>query len=188
VGRRNRNPVAEMTLDPSFAMRSPQQNPEKINLQNQQGELPTAPSTIQRYPYGPNAFGQMVDRSVHAAIARFTFGLSPAALAASYLDWATHLACSPGKQMELVQKWTQKSLRLANHILQCAQGNAADRCIEPLPQDKRFAGPAWQQWPYSLIYQGFLLQQEWWHNATTGVRGVTKQHENDVEFAARARG
>ncbi|MGO9359519.1 MAG: hypothetical protein ACLP1D_17955 [Xanthobacteraceae bacterium] len=56
---------------------------------------------------------------------------------------------------------------------------------EPLPQDRRFSGDDWQKWPYNLMYQGFLLNQQWWHNATTGIRGVTKQHENMVEFMSR---
>ena len=55
----------------------------------------------------------------------------------------------------------------------------------PLPQDRRFTGPAWQSPPYDFIYQAFLLNQQWWHNAMTGVRGVTKGHENMVAFATR---
>src|SRR5260370_39859176 len=43
---------------------------------------------------------EMVDRSLHAEAARFTAGLSPAALALAYLDWATHLAAAPGKSIQ----------------------------------------------------------------------------------------
>nr|WP_245454316.1 alpha/beta fold hydrolase [Aquabacter cavernae] len=119
-------------------------------------------------------------------MARFTGGLSPAALANAYADWAMHLAFSPGKQMELGIKLARKWARLARYMGACAaQPGAAAPCIEPLPQDKRFAAPEWQRWPFNVMYQSFLLNQQWWHNATTGVRGVTGTNEDIVEFTAR---
>ena len=42
-------------------------------------------------------------------------GLSPAALAQAYLDWATHLANAPGKRMRLVDKAVRKAVRFANY-------------------------------------------------------------------------
>jgi polyhydroxyalkanoate synthase len=80
-----------------------------------------------------------------------------------------------------VRKWS----RLGQYALSRALGLACENCIEPLPQDKRFAGEEWRQPPYDVIYQAFLLQQQWWHNATTGVDGVTRQHENLVSFGSR---
>lgn len=139
-----------------------------------------------RDSYAVTAFAEIVDRSLHATAARFTMGLSPAALAEAYLDWATHLIFSPGKRLQLIDKATRKAARFANHACRCAmEGGKAQPCIEPLPQDRRFVGTEWQKWPYSFMYQAFLLNQQWWHNATTGIRGVTKQHENMVEFVSR---
>ena len=126
----------------------------------QLGTPPLAPSSLplpkDRDSYSSTAFGEVVDRSVHAALARLTLGLSPAALAECYLDWATHLAMSPGKQLQLVQKSARKLARLAHQIGECASGRGIEPCIQPLPQDRRFEGEAWQQWPYNLIYQSFL--------------------------------
>jgi hypothetical protein len=45
-----------------------------------------------RDSYSVTAFADMTDRSLHAAAARFTGGLSPAALMQAYFDWAIHLA------------------------------------------------------------------------------------------------
>jgi polyhydroxyalkanoate synthase subunit PhaC len=121
---------------------------------------------------------------VHTQIAKFTRGLSPASIMGAYLDWLAHLAASPGKQQELVSKALRKSARMALHALRCGTG-AAQPCIEPLPQDRRFAAPEWQQWPFNLVYQSFLLNQQWWHNATSGVRGVTAHHEHVATFMTR---
>jgi len=139
----------------------------------------------ERDSYAVTALADIVDRSLHAGVARATMGLSPLALMHAYLDWATHLAGSPGKRLQLVEKAMRKTSRLALHCAECAKGQAAGPCIEPLPQDKRFADESWQKWPYNVMYQSFLLQQQWWHNATTGVRGVSKQNERMVEFMSR---
>jgi len=147
---------------------------------------PAALPPEQRDSYAVTAFADIVDRSLHAAIARVTLGLSPAALTHAYLDWATHLAGAPGKRMQLVDKAFRKSLRLGHYCAERMLGGAAAKpCIEPLPQDKRFVGAEWQQWPYDVIYQAFLLNQQWWHNATTDVRGVSKQHARMTEFVSR---
>jgi polyhydroxyalkanoate synthase len=146
----------------------------------------TAPQPSAPDSYAVTALADITDRSLHAATARFTGGMSPAAMAEAYLDWATHLAFAPGKRLQLADKAIRKGVRFANYAGRCAtQPDQSERCIEPLPQDKRFADAGWQQWPYNLIQQGFLLQQQWWHNATTGIRGLSKRHEEIIEFASR---
>ena len=129
---------------------------------------------------------QALDKGVKAGIAKLTAGLSPIALAAAYADWTLHLASAPGKQLQLLEKAGKKTWRLASYAGFCAtHPDTSKTCIDPLPQDRRFRSQNWQKWPYNLFYQSFLLNQQWWHNATTGVEGVTQQHENVVTFAGR---
>ncbi len=142
----------------------------------------------ERDSYAATAFAEVLNRATHAATARITGGMSPAALAGAYLDWALHLASAPGKQLQLVDKAFRKSQRFARYAAECASHGGkpgAAPCIEPLAQDDRFKAPAWQQWPFNLIHQAFLLNQQWWHNATTDVPGVSAKHEDQVQFGAR---
>ena len=154
----------------------------------QPGAAPTTPDYL-RDSYAATAFAEVLDRSLHAAIARFTTGVSPMTLIGAYADWAAHLAYSPGKQLQLSEKALRKTLRLANYAgRRAASPDGCEPCIEPLPQDRRFLGEAWRQAPYDLVYQSFLLVQQWWHNATTGVHGVNAKNEKIVlRHAAMAR-
>jgi poly[(R)-3-hydroxyalkanoate] polymerase subunit PhaC len=131
-------------------------------------------------------FSHSVDQAVHAALARITGGLSPAVLAEAYLDWAIHLAISPGKQAELLAKSVRKWTRLVNYLTRALREQEEfEPCIKPLPQDHRFNAQQWQHWPYDICYQSFLLTQQWWHNATTGIAGVSRKNEEIVEFVSR---
>lgn len=141
--------------------------------------------SLLRDSYAATAFGEILDRSWHATVARYTAFLSPIALADAYFDWALHLASLPGKRLQLVEKAAKKSLHFASHAARRAWEHDPVPCIVPLPQDHRFDGPAWKIPPFDLIYQSFLLTQQWWHNAMTGVRGVTRRHEDLVAFATR---
>lgn len=126
-----------------------------------------------------------LDQLAHTTLARATRGLSPAAAQLAWHDWALHLAISPGKRRRLLYEAFDEQRRFLNYALRAAARPDCSNCVEPLEQDRRFESEAWQKWPFNVIHQGFLLQQEWWQSATTGVRGVSRQHEDLVSFAGR---
>lgn len=126
-----------------------------------------------------------VDRMRDAMLASFTGGISPMAVSLALFDWSLHLAGAPGKQLELANKAARKSARLLSHVAASTLDSDTPPCIEPLPGDHRFRGEKWQQAPYRLWAQSFLLTQQWWHNATHDVPGVSPHHEDVVSFAAR---
>ena len=124
------------------------------------------------------------DRGLHAALGRATSAISPSSLLLAYTDWLSHLALSPAKQTELMQKAWRKLARLALYLPH-ALSEGEPPCIEPLEQDRRFRHGEWRQWPFNVIYQAFLLNQQWWYNATTEIRGVSQHHEEVVTFVTR---
>jgi polyhydroxyalkanoate synthase len=129
--------------------------------------------------------GFPVDRLVHAWQAQLTGGLSPAALLQAFADWGIHLLNAPGKRADLLRKAFRKWVRFAYYALRAPQDPKTPPAIEPLPGDRRFAAEDWSRLPFGLVWQGFLFTQQWWHNATTGVRGVDPRHAEIVRFAMR---
>jgi polyhydroxyalkanoate synthase len=131
------------------------------------------------------ASARTIDRFFSAVLGRTTVGISPAGFMTAWLEWLSHLSASPGKQIELMQKATRKATRFVVNMARTITNPETPPCIEPLPQDHRFSAEQWRQPPFNWIYQWFLLNQQWWHNATTGVRGVTPQNEKAIEFITR---
>jgi polyhydroxyalkanoate synthase len=125
------------------------------------------------------------DRLLHAMVGHATQGISPTALALAGFDWSMHLAQSPAKWQQLLEKAWKKDMRWYAYATRTLLGMRSAPCIEPLPQDRRFRSDGWQRWPYNLLQQAFLLNQQWWHNATSGIDGVTRHHEQVVSFVAR---
>ncbi|WP_435099480.1 PHA/PHB synthase family protein [Arhodomonas sp. AD133] len=127
----------------------------------------------------------LTNRSVHASVGRMTGGVSPVSLLQAYADWAWHLALAPGKQAWLAAKMERKAARLWAYLPRALRDEECQPCIEPLSHDHRFSDDEWQRWPYNVIHQSFLLGQQWWHNATIDVDGVTPHHEDVVNFLTR---
>jgi polyhydroxyalkanoate synthase len=140
-------------------------------------------------PLPPSVFSPEVaktlDRLFNSYMANFTAGLDPRVIPLAYLDWWVKLAWSPGTHARLSEKALRKLIRVALYTAQNLASAEPPPAIEPLPQDSRFRAPAWQAWPYNLMSQSFLLTQQWWANATTGVPALAKRHKDIVTFVTR---
>ncbi|MBI5278014.1 MAG: alpha/beta fold hydrolase [Burkholderiales bacterium] len=116
--------------------------------------------------HGPAA----MDLPLKLWIARLANGMSPASLAQALADWQVHLMVSPARQAELgALAWR---LSFAWWLSTAAR-------------DKRFARDEWRQPPFDALARSFLAVQQWWDEATHGVRGVSRHHEDQVAFLAR---
>lgn len=144
-----------------------------------------APQPQPRCDAGRSQVYRAADLTQVALTAQLTGGLSPAAMALASLDWWIHLAAAPGKRLQLTEKAAHKAARLWLHLATIGPRPDASPCIEPLPGDNRFTAEAWRKPPFSFLAQAFLLNQQWWHNATNDVPGMTPHHQDVVSFAAR---
>ena len=133
----------------------------------------------------PDSAFQLLDRAAHAVISQATLGLSPAALGGAFFDWWGHLAFSPGKQAELIQKAIAGAVDNLAFAAQAASGSPGDPSERALPHDDRFRAPEWRTFPFNVYAHNFLSIERWWEAATTHVRGVSQGHDDMANFTAR---
>jgi polyhydroxyalkanoate synthase subunit PhaC len=127
---------------------------------------------------------RLPDALTHASLGRMTRGIAPLSVMGAYMDWATHLAVSTGKQRELTQTALREWNAWVRYVQSASTGECAP-CVYTHPRDKRFAHPAWSKIPFNWMSQAFLLNERWWTSAMTGVRGVSRHHEEVAAFTTR---
>jgi len=114
--------------------------------------------------------GNALDLYLQSQVARLTGGVSPIAMSLAFQDWWQHLAVAPGKCTELAASYL---------------GGLAAAGNTDFGGDSRFDSDAWRQWPYSQYAQNFKQAEQFWNQATSGVRGVAPHHAEVVAFTAR---
>ena len=137
------------------------------------------------HPHEVNYYDTL-DRSLQVAISRLSHGISPAALLLAFFDWYLHISIHPAKQMQLLELFQENLWHLIyQYVGQITGDPRGEYCTLTSPQDKRFVNSKWQQFPYNYTFESFLMIQQWWHTAAIEVRGVSRHHEEVVDFSLR---
>jgi polyhydroxyalkanoate synthase len=127
----------------------------------------------------PISAPESLDRMLHVWQSRYTGGRSPSTVGLALLDWTAHAANSPFQTAALASTALAQWSRLVSTTM------GGEMAIKPAPDDHRFAGSAWQQYPYNLLNQAVLLGEEWWANLAKGPGGVGKPNARIVAFTVR---
>ena len=124
-------------------------------------------------------------RIMHMWLGKMTAAISPISLAMAFFDWASHLTVYPSYREELGRDAMQKLGLYYTYMFRSLMDSETPPIVEPRAGDKRFLKDAWHHWPFNWYHQGFLLAESWWNSATKGIRGVSRHHEDVVNFTAR---
>jgi len=122
-----------------------------------------------------------IDHQLRGKLAVATRGVSPVDVAAAVVDWAGHLALSPGKLLSLAESLARNGVELAKIGTGATKpGNGG---LPPIV-DRRMLSEDWQRWPFNVFAHGHRLAKGFATEATMGVDGVSKDHEQLVSFLA----
>lgn len=124
-----------------------------------------------------------LDLTYQSALAKLTGGISPTSMSVAMLEWLQQLAMSPGRNIELLALLKNQAAEWGPFLTSALSSGKGEASVTGA--DSRFNQPEWSQWPYNVFAKSFLQTQNFWDQATTGIRGVTPHHENVVNFTAR---
>jgi polyhydroxyalkanoate synthase len=123
-----------------------------------------------------------LDQEFKGALAEAVNGMSPIEIGLAYLDWLSHLAISPGKQLKLTQSLAKKGLELGlfgvGSLINPSMPGPASQL------ERRVGGENWRRWPFNVLAHAHQVGKDWWQEATSGVAGVSDARLALVRFIA----
>jgi polyhydroxyalkanoate synthase len=130
-----------------------------------------------------------LDRQFRGQMAQMTGGLALSAFSAAWMDWMTHLALSPGRQLQLQQDTVARALDSSAFAMR-ALGAAGHGTLSPADgldgaADKSFADPAWSQFPFNVLARTHQNTQALLKDSVRGVAGMSPYHADLLDFAVR---
>ena len=117
---------------------------------------------------------------MRAQLATVSGGLAPDVYVNAWWDWYLNLAKEPSTQLNILQDALAKATDNWNFTLQAAAGQP----LKPTPRDARYAGGAWNQWPFNVFAHSYANYADWWGKAWSGVPGVAPENERTLKFVA----
>ncbi|MGH8278910.1 MAG: PHA/PHB synthase family protein [Gammaproteobacteria bacterium] len=99
-------------------------------------------------------------------------GLPLPRIAEAYLDWGLNLTLSPGRQLELAERFVQSGARLAKAFFGTV----------PETDDARFAGDAWQRKPFAWFALAAREREAFWDLACAPLPGMNRHNAALMRF------
>ena len=113
-------------------------------------------------------------------LAAVTGGIAPDDYIQAWWDWYLHVSNGPEKPGSIAQTAAKAMVDNFSFALQAASGQAL-----PATEDKRFAGPGWNQWPFNLYARGFMNWSTVMQDAMSNVPGMAPRSEQLLQFMGK---
>jgi polyhydroxyalkanoate synthase subunit PhaC len=143
---------------------------------------PAAAASAERPALPPGRIPSVdeLDQAFRASLGKLTGNLSPTTFASAWMDFGLQLAASPARQAALWQDALHRTLDTLTYAQAALTGTAHEGAQQKT--DARFAGAAWQQFPYNLMARAYTHQSEWCSGLTKDLDGFSPKHADLVTF------
>src|SRR5277367_4812495 len=119
--------------------------------------------------------------AVRSQLSKLSGGLATDDYLRAWWDWSVNLALRPDQQLALLGSAMAK----AAESWQFLQQQLAGQPSTEVPKDKRFAGAAWQQWPFNLYAHAYGHIADWSLEALERASGTAPENNQRLHFLLR---